>query len=211
MARRECFAPEISSASARVHPEPCQPERASRPAPPFQAHRAVLAPMQIYPPRSWRCHALRTWHRAENTSSATPRQEQPLALQFLRRRLPRVLRAAAFTSAPLPTSLSLRSAKPPPTCRPGFELVPQPESLSVPLLRPFAPATMLGVAPLALRVWAYANGRRSTPGLSGCKTRDHACVSSHFLNSNFFFRRGLPENPPGSIKPGQAVCGPRPS
>jgi hypothetical protein len=51
------------------------------------------------------------------------------------------------------------STKPPHSCRPGFELVTQPESLSVPLTRPFAPATMLGLAALALRVWASSNGR----------------------------------------------------
>jgi hypothetical protein len=72
---------------------------------------------------------------------------------------PRVLRAAAFAPAPRPASLPLRSAKPPHSCRPGFQLVPPPENLSVPLPRSFAPATMLGLAPLALRVWASTNGR----------------------------------------------------
>jgi len=43
--------------------------------------------------------------------------------------------------------------------RPLFQLVPQPESPSVPLSRPFAPAAMLGLAALALRVWTSANGR----------------------------------------------------
>jgi len=38
------------------------------------------------------------------------------------------------------------------------------ESLSVPLTRPFAPATMLGLAPLALRVWASTNGRPLNSG-----------------------------------------------
>ena len=65
----------------------------------------------------------------------------------------------AFAPAPLPASLSLRSAKTPHSCRPGFKLVTQPESLSIPLTRPFAPATMLGLATLALRVWASSNGR----------------------------------------------------
>ena len=72
---------------------------------------------------------------------------------------PRVLRAMAFAPAARPASLPLRSAKPPHSCRPRFQLVPQPENPSVSLTRPFAPATMLGLAPLALRVWAYANGR----------------------------------------------------
>jgi hypothetical protein len=72
---------------------------------------------------------------------------------------PRVLRAPAFAPAPRPFSLPLRSAKPPHSGRSRFELVPQPENPSVPLTRPFAPATMVGLAPLALRVWAYANGR----------------------------------------------------
>ena len=74
-------------------------------------------------------------------------------------RFPRVLRATAFAPAPLPASLSLRSAKPPHSCRPGFELVTQPENRCVPLTRPHAPATMLGIATLALRVWASATGR----------------------------------------------------
>jgi hypothetical protein len=82
-----------------------------------------------------------------------------LVLNWRRHAFPRILRAAAFAPTSLPASLSLRSAKPPHSCRPGFELVSQPESLSVLLTRPFAPATMLGLAPLALRVWAYANGR----------------------------------------------------
>ena len=43
--------------------------------------------------------------------------------------------------------------------RPQLQLVPQPENPSAPLSRPFAPVTMLGLAALALRVWASANGR----------------------------------------------------
>jgi hypothetical protein len=55
---------------------------------------------------------------------------------------PRVPRAAAFASAPHPAALPLRSAKPPPSCRPGFQLVPQPESHCASLLRPRAPAAL---------------------------------------------------------------------
>jgi hypothetical protein len=69
------------------------------------------------------------------------------------------LRAAAFAPAPRPASLPLRSANPPHSGRPRFQLVPQPENPTAPLSRPFAPATMLGLAPLALRVWVSANGR----------------------------------------------------
>ncbi len=43
--------------------------------------------------------------------------------------------------------------------------ITQSESLFVPLTRPFAPATMLGLAPLALRVWASTNGRTLQSGL----------------------------------------------
>jgi hypothetical protein len=50
-------------------------------------------------------------------------------------------------------------AKLPPCQRSRFQLVTQPENPSVPLSRPFAPATMLGLATLALCVWAYANGQ----------------------------------------------------
>src|ERR1039457_3361639 len=67
--------------------------------------------------------------------------------------------AAAFALTPSHASLPLRSAKPPPSWRPRFQLVPQPEYPSIPLSRPLAPATMLGLAPLALRVSASTNGR----------------------------------------------------
>ena len=78
------------------------------------------------------------------------------------------MRAAAFAPAPRPASLPLRSAKPPHSGRPRFQLVPQPENPSVALSRPFVPvpAVMLGLAPLALRVWAYANGRTGSAAAS---------------------------------------------
>ena len=76
-----------------------------------------------------------------------------------RQAFPCVLRASAFASAPLPASLSLRSAKTAALMPPRFQPVPPPENPSVPLSRPYAPGTVLGLAMLALRVWAYANGR----------------------------------------------------
>jgi len=74
------------------------------------------------------------------------RRKPPITCMAFRRRRcegqnsPRVLRAAAFASSPPPVSLRLRPAKPPHSCRPGCELVPQPESRCAPLTRPFAPA-----------------------------------------------------------------------
>ena len=73
--------------------------------------------------------------------------------------IPRVLRAAVLLRLHFSFVRGWASAKPPHSCRPRFELVTQPEGLSVPLTRPFAPATMLGLAALALRVWASSNGR----------------------------------------------------
>ena len=70
----------------------------------------------------------------------------------------------AVSPRPEPGGFRSGSAKPPHSRRPGFELVPQPESLSVPLTRPFALATMLGFAALALRVWASTNGRPLNSG-----------------------------------------------
>ena len=73
--------------------------------------------------------------------------------------LPGVVRAPAFAPSALLLRASLNSAKLAHSHRPRFQLVPQPETPSAPLARPLAPATMLGLATLALRVWAYAHGR----------------------------------------------------
>ena len=66
-------------------------------------------------------------------------------------------RLSLWLRAPPPSGCAPQN--PPHSGRPRFQLVTQPENPSVSLTRPFAPATMLGLAPLALRVWAYANGR----------------------------------------------------
>jgi hypothetical protein len=90
----------------------------------------------------WPCHCA-SFHRPESSETGfAPRPE-----------------SGGFAPAPCPASLPLRTAKPPHSCRPRFEPVPQPESRSIPLTRPFAPATMLGLAAFALRVWASSNGR----------------------------------------------------
>jgi len=70
------------------------------------------------------------------------------------------------------------STKPPHSGRRAFQLVPQPENPFVSLSPPFAPATMLGLAALALRVWTSANGRPLHS--RRCRLRDepsrpHAC------------------------------------
>ena len=74
-------------------------------------------------------------------------------------RFPGVVRAPAFTPATLLLCMGMDSAKLAHSHRPRFQLITQPENPSAPLSRPFAPAAMLGLAPFALRVWAYANGR----------------------------------------------------
>jgi hypothetical protein len=74
---------------------------------------------------------------------------------------PRVLRATAFAPTPRPASLPLRSAKPPHSCRPGFELVPQPGK---PLRSAYSPicsgydarSRSARTARLGLRKWATA-------------------------------------------------------
>ena len=89
--------------------------------------------------------------------------------------------SGGFCSGFAPPFLSLRSAKPPHSGHPGFELVTQPESLSVPLTRPFAPATMLGLAALALCVWASSNGRPLHSGPFRLRDKGSRPPRSRFL------------------------------
>jgi hypothetical protein len=96
------------------------------------------------------------------------------------RLFPRVLRATAFAPIPRPASLPLRSAKPPHSFRPRFELVTQPEKPSVPLIRLSAPVTVLGLASLALHAWASAYRRPLHSGPFSLRDKESRPRVSHF-------------------------------
>jgi hypothetical protein len=63
---------------------------------------------------------------------------------------------------------------------------PSGEGLSVPLSRPVAPATMLGLASLALRVWTSATGRTLHSGPFAWETRQRDPASRLVMFSSPF-------------------------